>query len=171
VFYEFLLTLDLEIRLVWHRRLRGATLIFFLNRYITLAKYLFTMLSEHAPTQTVSISCARLWKITNFLVILAYMVWAAFSTMRVFVLSQSKIYLPVVVLTIFLFPVATETVGLSFKGLLPLPVHILTFFVVVSVVHASLATAATRAGAMHALQRIILASESDVSHRRSITDT
>ena len=54
VFYEFLLTLDLEIRLVWRRKLRGATVIFLLNRYIILARYLFNVLSEHAPTQTVS---------------------------------------------------------------------------------------------------------------------
>lgn len=39
--YEYLLTLTREIALFWKRRLTGASVLFFLNRYIVLALHIF----------------------------------------------------------------------------------------------------------------------------------
>ncbi|KAL1944237.1 hypothetical protein VTO73DRAFT_3422 [Trametes versicolor] len=39
IFYEYLITIDREIDLVWGRRFTGATALFLLNRYLALLKY------------------------------------------------------------------------------------------------------------------------------------
>ena len=44
-FYESIITLGLEIDLFWKQRITGDTVLFFLNKYITLACHIFGILS------------------------------------------------------------------------------------------------------------------------------
>lgn len=48
IFYEHLMTLSQEVRLVWGHKLTGATVIFFLNRYLLLAFGVATLLQVFA---------------------------------------------------------------------------------------------------------------------------
>lgn len=48
VFYDYFLTLDLEVQNIWTKKFRGPTLIFFLNRYLCIGLALALLL----PTET-----------------------------------------------------------------------------------------------------------------------
>lgn len=62
--YEYLLTLDQEIRVVWHMPRTGATYLFIVNRYTALVAALFTVLSENLPVRgllsSVTVSSLRI---------------------------------------------------------------------------------------------------------------
>ncbi|KAI0764866.1 hypothetical protein C8Q74DRAFT_1174811, partial [Fomes fomentarius] len=45
VVYEYIITFDREVSLFWRRRFTGATLLFLLNRYITLLTQLLDSLT------------------------------------------------------------------------------------------------------------------------------
>ena len=49
VAYEHLLTFDQALKVIWRRKWSGATLLFFLNRYLLLLTVIFTALPD-TPT-------------------------------------------------------------------------------------------------------------------------
>ncbi|KAL1938040.1 hypothetical protein VTO73DRAFT_12051 [Trametes versicolor] len=58
IFYEYAITLDSEVRLIWRRKITGASIIFFLNRYLlvlqnalTVASFWPISTSYNLPTQ------------------------------------------------------------------------------------------------------------------------
>ncbi|RPD69379.1 hypothetical protein L226DRAFT_616909 [Lentinus tigrinus ALCF2SS1-7] len=69
--YEYLLTWDQEVNLFWRRKFTGASVLFFLNRYILL------------------LFCEMYGGATFTLGAIQYFVWAAFSGLRAFALSRS----------------------------------------------------------------------------------
>lgn len=56
VVYDWLLTLSDEIRLVWKRKLTGATVLFLLNRYTTLIMYVIPILADHLKGNTTKVN-------------------------------------------------------------------------------------------------------------------
>lgn len=54
--YEYLLTLTREIALFWKRGLTGASVLFFLNRYIILALHIFNFAIAGPLSDKVSLS-------------------------------------------------------------------------------------------------------------------
>lgn len=54
IFYEYAITIDNEVRLIWRRRITGASVIFFLNRYIMIADSIITIASFPAMSNLVS---------------------------------------------------------------------------------------------------------------------
>ncbi|EJF66367.1 hypothetical protein DICSQDRAFT_18633, partial [Dichomitus squalens LYAD-421 SS1] len=104
ILYEYLLTFNMEVRLVWRRKFTAATVLFLLNRYIFIVRYFMTVAVAHSRTRS------SIWRIINVLVVLGYVIWAVFSTLRVYVFSRSRIWLPAIVLFTSLVPVALETV-------------------------------------------------------------
>ena len=51
IIYEFLITLDTEVRLFWGREITGASVVFFVNRYMMLVYAVFSMW-EYSPLAT-----------------------------------------------------------------------------------------------------------------------
>ena len=53
-FFEFLLTIDKEVRLFWGKKLTGAVALFFTNRYTTLIYTIYYMFIELVPARVVT---------------------------------------------------------------------------------------------------------------------
>ena len=49
IFYEYSITFSDETRLFWTKKITGAVVLFFANRYITLAYNLYLIYFENAP--------------------------------------------------------------------------------------------------------------------------
>ncbi|KAI0748156.1 hypothetical protein C8Q80DRAFT_1270597 [Daedaleopsis nitida] len=80
--YEHLITLDSEIRYLRARRLRWAQVVFILNRYlITLQTFSGLATSPRGK------SCVVLDRFGNTTTAILYVVWAAFSGLRVYAVS------------------------------------------------------------------------------------
>ncbi|KAI0771092.1 hypothetical protein BD413DRAFT_613609 [Trametes elegans] len=84
--YEFMLTFDREVDLFWTPAFTRSTVLFMLNRYITLLKYPVTMTgymdvpdAEYVPYDLLGPR--------QTLEIIPYLVWAVFSAMRVHALT------------------------------------------------------------------------------------
>ncbi|OJT14268.1 hypothetical protein TRAPUB_9180 [Trametes pubescens] len=106
IFYEYCITVNSEIRLIWQHKISGASVLFFLNRYImifdnaiTVGSYWpisnlvrrFYSTSHIHPTQSYSdpmltIRCVVLGWFAIVFNLLPYFIWNAFSTLRVYAL-------------------------------------------------------------------------------------
>ncbi|KAI0675651.1 hypothetical protein C8Q78DRAFT_1005790 [Trametes maxima] len=82
--YEYLLTLDQEIRLFWKRKFTTASALFFVIRYWTLINY------DLVGASTLARICALLIKAQAGITIFQYIPWAAFSALRVLALSGMR---------------------------------------------------------------------------------
>ncbi|TBU54372.1 hypothetical protein BD310DRAFT_936002 [Dichomitus squalens] len=83
-FYDCILTFDCEVTLFWKGvHLSGATILFLLNRYITLATQLITNVSVPSPSVESVFSGDVA---TTVLDSLQYIPWAAFSALRTYAL-------------------------------------------------------------------------------------
>ena len=49
--YDYVLTFVQEVQLIWHRRITGATVLFVLNRYLTLMIVLMSLIGCWPATQ------------------------------------------------------------------------------------------------------------------------
>ena len=49
IFFEYLITLDQEVKLFWRNKLTGAVALFFANRYITITYTMYFMLTNMIP--------------------------------------------------------------------------------------------------------------------------
>ncbi|KAI0820865.1 hypothetical protein BC628DRAFT_1341323 [Trametes gibbosa] len=84
IFHEYFLTFDNEVRLIWGRKITGASIIFFLNRYLILFQNAITVASYWPWSSN---GCHVMGWIDLVLNVLPYMVWDAFSTLRVYALT------------------------------------------------------------------------------------
>ncbi|KAI1783670.1 hypothetical protein LXA43DRAFT_1045534 [Ganoderma leucocontextum] len=88
IFYEYIATLPTEVAYFWCKRITGASLLFYANRYLVLAYSaallrgagLFTTHASDPP------SCVQWSNGVRAMEILAYIPWAAFSGLRVYAL-------------------------------------------------------------------------------------
>ncbi|KAI0794601.1 hypothetical protein C8Q74DRAFT_1249696 [Fomes fomentarius] len=109
--YDYIVTFSDEVRLFWGRRWTGATLLFFLNRYVSLGYYAVALISLPAP----HLSCIAVENATEILEVFPYLVWAAFSALRAFALSRRYV-LSTLVFLLSIVPVAlnlTDFYGLT----------------------------------------------------------
>ena len=60
--FEYVLTFDREVRLIWGRRITGATVIFVLNRYWLFLEYITEVISMYPLSDLVR----RLWMTCNY---------------------------------------------------------------------------------------------------------
>ncbi|TBU23724.1 hypothetical protein BD311DRAFT_768004 [Dichomitus squalens] len=84
--YEYFITLSLEVDLFWRRRLTGAGILFLLNRYLTLALRASIIVEGYITSIT---SCAGFIRAYVIFDELQYLIWGAFSALRVLALSRS----------------------------------------------------------------------------------
>ncbi|KAI0357258.1 hypothetical protein OH77DRAFT_1422819 [Trametes cingulata] len=83
IFHEYLITLDSEIRLIWRRKITGASVLFMLNRYIFVFQNAITVTSYWPLPVT---ACNVLGWMDIVLNLIPYFIWNAFSTLRVYAL-------------------------------------------------------------------------------------
>ncbi|KAI9000922.1 hypothetical protein BD414DRAFT_405632, partial [Trametes punicea] len=80
VFYEYTITFDREVALVWGKKLTGATILFVLNRYLALLKYPICIVGLQPISDAVRNICS----------LLTCMQLAAFSRLRVYAIAQQS---------------------------------------------------------------------------------
>ncbi|KAI0701126.1 hypothetical protein C8T65DRAFT_697124 [Cerioporus squamosus] len=108
VFYEDAITIGREVDLFWGKRLTAASVLFFLNRYITIVFLLSDMLGSIYPPES-------LYWIhgTVSAKLLLYFPWAAFSALRVFALTGGQRTLSVIVFLLSIVPLVINFVRSS----------------------------------------------------------
>ncbi|KAH9896105.1 hypothetical protein C8Q73DRAFT_644233 [Cubamyces lactineus] len=116
IFHEYFITLDSEVRLIWRRRTTGASVLFFLNRYIMIFDNVITLASYPARTDNVyCYRCAALGWIDVVLNLLPYFIWNAFSTMRVYAISGRDWRIAGVVCFLMIVPIASNVYNIPFE--------------------------------------------------------
>ena len=53
--YDYAVTVTYEVRLFWRKKVTGATLLFFANRYLTLFFYIFDITTSVSMSDAVSL--------------------------------------------------------------------------------------------------------------------
>ncbi|KAH9846946.1 hypothetical protein C2E23DRAFT_946664 [Lenzites betulinus] len=87
IFYDYAITLDREVTFVWGKRFTGATALFILNRYLSLLKYPIYIVNQLPLSDKVVPSCTIVSIYSMVAQILPYIVWAAFSALRVYAIT------------------------------------------------------------------------------------
>ncbi|KAI0794736.1 hypothetical protein C8Q74DRAFT_1366136 [Fomes fomentarius] len=94
--YEYTITLDKEIYLFWNKKITGATILFFVNRYFTLFYMMY----------------AFPW--LPFSMKYEYIPWGAFSALRMYALSGGNLTMALVVLLLSLVTSITAVIYIPF---------------------------------------------------------
>ncbi|TBU54375.1 hypothetical protein BD310DRAFT_828132, partial [Dichomitus squalens] len=108
--HDFNLTFDSEVALFWTGgHLSGATVLFLLNRYITLASQVMGLI----PSSSVVRVCHYVYVAVTVLEALQYLPWAAFSALRTYALCPDpyRWLISVSVFALSSVPIVTEMWG------------------------------------------------------------
>ncbi|EMD35285.1 hypothetical protein CERSUDRAFT_124639 [Gelatoporia subvermispora B] len=107
VFYDHLITLPLEVELIWGRKFNVVTLLFYLNRWTIFA---WAMVQPFGFLSLATLpSCIGYSQLSNILIILLYIIWAVFSAVRIYAISTRSWWLAILVLLLNLVPVASNS--------------------------------------------------------------
>ncbi|RPD73180.1 hypothetical protein L226DRAFT_614405 [Lentinus tigrinus ALCF2SS1-7] len=87
VIYEYSITVGREVRLFWGKKITGAAILFFLNRYIVLGFNTYALANSSIPVSDVV--CSRTVQANRALQIAQYIPWAVFTGLRAFALCRS----------------------------------------------------------------------------------
>ncbi|KAI1791856.1 hypothetical protein LXA43DRAFT_1094197 [Ganoderma leucocontextum] len=119
--YDYVITFHREVNLFWTHKYTGASVLFFANRYVTLVwnimglaqlgnisdqRCLFLLLLSRALLMIGS--CPVYFKVFSAISYTQYIIWAAFSGLRAYALSRSRM------LAIFLFLLAAVPAGINY---------------------------------------------------------
>ncbi|RPD69111.1 hypothetical protein L226DRAFT_575891 [Lentinus tigrinus ALCF2SS1-7] len=99
--YEYLITFGQEVKLFWRGKWTGASILFFLNRYLALISYIL-------------IICSLLVKGEAAISWIQFLPWAAFSALRAFALSGKNLILSIFVFLLGITPLAVNFVQYGF---------------------------------------------------------
>ncbi|TFK91862.1 hypothetical protein K466DRAFT_467551, partial [Polyporus arcularius HHB13444] len=94
VVYDFVITLDREIKLFWTRRLTGATVLFFTIRYMPLLYGILGVVN--ASLDLPPADCDILVKVANTLDWSHLLPFAVFSAMRAYALTRNRVFTSIV---------------------------------------------------------------------------
>ncbi|RPD62693.1 hypothetical protein L227DRAFT_609267 [Lentinus tigrinus ALCF2SS1-6] len=105
--YEYAITFDQEVHMFWAGRWTGASILFFMNRYIPILAYVVALM------EFISMSD----KAAEGLVFIQYLTWASFSGLRALALSRRwYIAVPIFTLSVVAFGVNMSQYGLGLFG-------------------------------------------------------
>ncbi|TBU33886.1 hypothetical protein BD311DRAFT_684372 [Dichomitus squalens] len=111
--FDFAITLDREVELIWRRKTTGASVLFILTRYLSLAAYgVRSILMAHLSCGLFSYSALSI--LAQAVTYLQYLPWAAFSALRVFALSEEAYRWPT---SIVVFVLSSLIFGMNFARL------------------------------------------------------
>ncbi|KAM5536323.1 hypothetical protein V8D89_010015, partial [Ganoderma adspersum] len=124
VVYEYLVTIGNEVQLFWGREITGASILFFVNRYMMLFYVLFSLRdSRTLLTLTNDASCGQYVYTLKTFSILYYIPWAGFSSLRVFALSGGNWFIAPIVFALSLGPVAINFANFHWSSIVNDPVY------------------------------------------------
>ncbi|OBZ79303.1 hypothetical protein A0H81_00413 [Grifola frondosa] len=112
LFFDFLVTIGLEVRFIWGRKFTGATVVYFINRYATLAERIILIILSLLPTtgnavpksssimspSTDPSSCYRVPIFASSSAIATEIFLIAFTWIQTFGVLRSGIKMPIVTL-------------------------------------------------------------------------
>ncbi|KAI0827993.1 hypothetical protein BC628DRAFT_1317402 [Trametes gibbosa] len=111
--FEYVITFDREERLVWGRKVSGATVLFLFNRYWLFFQYISQVITAFPLSQQVSRKC----NVVGYMVIVGNagppFIWAAFSMLRGYALSGRRSWVALLIVTFFLPDIALTCVYYS----------------------------------------------------------
>ncbi|KAH9848729.1 hypothetical protein C2E23DRAFT_738700 [Lenzites betulinus] len=120
--YDHLLTFSGEVQFVWGRKFSGATVIFLLNRYITLFnKILLPISTFWWPNQTDK-NCAAPIILTEIFTVIAYFVVAVFSALRVYAI-WNKDWRPFLLVLVIALTVPATNMVLTERSIVSISTH------------------------------------------------
>ncbi|KAI9067894.1 hypothetical protein FKP32DRAFT_1672616 [Trametes sanguinea] len=97
--YEYLITLDQEIRLIWARKKTGAAMLFLVIRYLALLSVVVINAASFAPLST---------KVASVVQLMLYPSYAVFSSLRALALSGLNVPLAALVFLLACGPFAVN---------------------------------------------------------------
>ncbi|KAI0690627.1 hypothetical protein BC835DRAFT_1307812 [Cytidiella melzeri] len=103
--YDYLITLQREITTVWSRNCRPATILFLLNRYLSIIYGLLLTVADQSGGQT---SCAVITRLFQVVSQLLTVMFALFSALRVYAIWNRSNCLFTVILALNLLPVGVN---------------------------------------------------------------
>lgn len=103
VVYEYLLTFQDEVRMIWRRKWTAATVLFMMNRYLLIASIILQALPSTPESW-----CTVIPRITDGAALLLLIVFALFSALRVYAMWDRNIFLFLLVILPNLVPVGTN---------------------------------------------------------------
>ncbi|TBU41600.1 hypothetical protein BD309DRAFT_1010785 [Dichomitus squalens] len=106
--YDFLVTYADEVVCFWRGKWTGATVLFFMNRYVALLSTLFEFIYGFVPCSESS-SCMVGTKVGVCLQMAKYLLWAAFSGLRAYALSRQMV-ISGIVFVLSIVPICTNLV-------------------------------------------------------------
>ncbi|KAL7280898.1 hypothetical protein ACG7TL_005842 [Trametes sanguinea] len=118
LFYDYLLTLRHEVRLVWSRKFTGATVLFLSNRYVIILLYLVDVITLFPIIPS---TCAGTGRFITVLEVLPYIIWAAFSSLRAYALSGRTLVIGLIVFLLSLVPAGVNAYFFSTFTFVNLP--------------------------------------------------
>ncbi|THG94966.1 hypothetical protein EW026_g6602 [Hermanssonia centrifuga] len=101
VAYEYLLSIDQEVALIWRRKWTGATWLFATNRYLLIANVVVAVLPGVSQT-----SCVGGSGVFEVIQLAQYIIFALFSALRIYALWDRNGVLFFLILAMSLTPVA-----------------------------------------------------------------
>ncbi|OBZ73196.1 hypothetical protein A0H81_07320 [Grifola frondosa] len=116
--WEYIVTFDREVHLVWGRKTTGATVLFLLNRYVMFVQFIIQLpfsflistsvrssaLQHSSSDFSVYQGCLVLNRVLAVFSIAPYFIWAAFSSLRAFAMSERNTPIALLVLLLSLVP-------------------------------------------------------------------
>ncbi|KAI0747406.1 hypothetical protein C8Q74DRAFT_1374441 [Fomes fomentarius] len=100
--YEHLITFDREVRLVWRRKITGATVLFVLNKYLLLMRFIVVLTSYNISTTEVQAVYPVGRRLANDTPL-------AFAALRVYALTDHLWWLAGIIFLVSSVPVATNS--------------------------------------------------------------
>ncbi|KAI0629432.1 hypothetical protein C8Q77DRAFT_1235304 [Trametes polyzona] len=119
--FEYVITFDREVRLVWGRKVTGATILFVLNRYWLFFQYVTQVVTTYPISQHVTHSC----DIVGRMIIVGNagppFIWAAFSALRGYALSGRKWWIGILIALFYIPDIVINCI--YYSGLTPIAVE------------------------------------------------
>ncbi|KAI0689455.1 hypothetical protein C8T65DRAFT_817740 [Cerioporus squamosus] len=111
VMYEYCITIGQEVRLFWGKKITGAAVLFFFNRYLVLLYNIDILANSNILVSDVV--CSRLVQSNRALQIAQYLPWAAFTGLRAFALCRNW-FLALLAFALSMVPVVVNLVDYAF---------------------------------------------------------
>ncbi|TBU24160.1 hypothetical protein BD311DRAFT_868333 [Dichomitus squalens] len=115
--YNWLITIDQEVEYFWKGKVTGAAILFYLNRYISLASFVISLVDWMPMTDKVRnrpssfVADCIAYSIYSFAVeLVPYVPWAAFAGLRCFALTHGNWVLATLVFMLSLVPLGVNLV-------------------------------------------------------------
>ncbi|KAJ8473870.1 hypothetical protein ONZ51_g7598 [Trametes cubensis] len=103
--FEYVITFDREVRLVWGRKVTGATVLYVLNRYWLFLEYITQVVTTFPISEKLVFSILQSCDVVGYMVIVGNagppFIWAAFSALRGYALSGRKSWVALIILLFY----------------------------------------------------------------------